>query len=84
MEIRWAIFMTFPLASGYEGASDFEGSAYEGTARKALRATYGSMPPARRQQSRSHLHTRNAKISSDAVPQTLNASVLVSHSARYI
>jgi hypothetical protein len=30
------------------------------------------------------LHTRNAKISSDAVPQTLNASVLVSHSARYI
>jgi hypothetical protein len=24
--------MTFPLASGYEGASDFEGSAYEGIA----------------------------------------------------
>jgi hypothetical protein len=24
--------MTFPLASGYEGTSDFEGSAYEGTA----------------------------------------------------
>jgi hypothetical protein len=24
--------MTFPLASGYEGTSDFEGCAYEGTA----------------------------------------------------
>jgi hypothetical protein len=23
--------MTFPLASGYEGTSDFEGCAYEGT-----------------------------------------------------
>jgi hypothetical protein len=26
--------MTFPLASGYEGTSDFEGSAYEGTAKE--------------------------------------------------
>jgi hypothetical protein len=29
--------MTFPLASGYEGTSDFEGCAYEGTALEDIR-----------------------------------------------
>jgi len=76
--------MTFPLASGYEGLLVLKALLMKALLKKALRATDGSMPPTRRQQSRSSLHTRNAKVSSDAVPQTFDASVLVSHSARYI
>jgi hypothetical protein len=68
------------LAFGYEGIAGYEDiSGYEDIAvRKWLTRA------ARRQQPRSSSMTSNLKRSSDAARQTLDASILVSSSARCI